>query len=102
MSLETLDAEGNVGAGTLQLRGPMQVSFLVKARLDLDGAGHLFASLSRLHERLHEGSVVAHPVRRHLDSHRFRITSRGGDEVLDAIFEAFIRMMHQNVASANR
>src|SRR5579863_9822862 len=41
MSLETLDAEGNVGAGTLQLRGPMQVSFLVKARLDLDGAGQI-------------------------------------------------------------
>ena len=97
VGLEPADAKGDVGADAFQFGRPMEIAFLVEARLDLHHAGHLLAPFGCPYQRFHERRVVADAVGSHLDQDRLRIIGCRTDEVLDARVEAFIRMMHQQV-----
>ena len=96
--LERQVADGDVGAGALELGGPVQVALLVESRLQLDHAGDLLAGFGGADQRAHERRVVADAIDGHLDRHRLRVVSGRFDELLDAVLEALVGMVHEQIA----
>src|SRR5262245_55118991 len=102
MGLKPCHTKRDVSTRPLEFSRPMQVPLFIKARLDLHNAGNLLPVFSSPNQELDKWSVVANPVRCHLDGNSLSIIGGRPDEMFDASVEAFIRMMNQHVASLNR
>ena len=100
--LEAHDAVDDVAAGALELAGPPDVGLLVEACLDLDQHQDLLAGTGRVDQRVDDGGVARGPVERHLDREDLGIGRRLLDEALDARGEGVVRVVHQDVALAQR
>ena len=98
VSLQVRNPERNMSAGSFQLARPMQIPFFIEAGLDLYYTGHVLASLSSFDQRFHKRRVVANPVCRHLHGNSLGIAGSRGNEVFDAVLEAIVRMMYQQIA----
>ena len=82
-----------------QFGRPVQIAFLVEARLDFHDARNLLAPFCCAYQRFDERRVVADAVSRHLDGDGLRIIRCRADEMLDARVKAFVRVVYQQVCS---
>ena len=62
MRLEADQPVDDVGAGLLELAGPIDVRLLIETGLDLDQDYDLLAALCRGDEVAHDGGVAAGPI----------------------------------------
>src|SRR5262249_16603682 len=86
-----------MGSGFFEFRSPVQVSFLIKAGLDLDGTGYLLAGFRGANQRSHEGCIVADTISGHLDRYRLRVVGRRRDKMLHRFVKAVVRMVYEHV-----
>ena len=86
----------NMAARLLEHFRPLNVVFLVKARLQLDQRCHLLAVLGSPCQCRYNRRMTAHAVKRDLDGQNIRIISRTADEVHDRI-KGFVRMRQENI-----
>src|SRR3954468_3334698 len=85
MGLEIEDAVDDLRPGTLQVARPLEVGFLVEARLELDHRGDRLAGFRRLDQRRDDGGVLAGPVQRLLDRDHARVARRLLQELHDDV-----------------
>ena len=99
MGLEIDEAVDDLGAGALQVARPLDVGFLVEARLQLDHRGDRLAGLGRLDQGRDDRRVLAGPVQRLLDRDDRRIARRLVQELHHHV-EALIRVVDDDVLGA--
>ncbi len=79
---------------------PFDVALFVEARFQLHQHRHLLAVFDRLQQRLHDGRIPPHPIKRHLDGEHIRIVGRFLQQIHHRL-ERLIRMMQQPVFVAD-
>ncbi len=94
------DAVDDLDAGLLQARRDLDVGRLVEARAQLDHGRDLLAVARGLHQRRHEGRVVAGAVERLLDRQHVRVLGGGAHE-LDHRQEGLVGVVQHDVAAAD-
>ena len=100
--LEPDQAVHHVHAGLFQCAGPLDVGLLVEARLDLDQRDDLLARLGGVDQRVDDRRVTRCAVQRLLDRQHVRIGRGLFDEALHRRGERVVRVVHQDVAVAQR
>ena len=98
--LEAMQSIDHMAACLFEHLRPVDIIFLVKARLQLDEHRNLLAVLRRLRECCDNRRIAADPVQRLLDREHIRIRRRLLYE-LNHRLEGHIRMMQQDIASAD-
>ena len=101
MGLEIEDAVDDLRPGTLQVARPLDVGFLVEARLELNHRGDRLAGFRGLDQRRDDRRVLRGPVQRLLDRDDARIARRLMEKLHDDV-EALIRMVDDDVLGADR
>ncbi len=87
-------------ARAFQRLGPLDIAFLIEARLELHQDRDLLAFLDRLQQRLHHGRVPSYAIQHHLNRQHVRIARRFAQKI-DHRLEGLEGMMEQHVALAN-
>ena len=98
VGLQPDEAVHDVGAGLLQLPGPHDVGLLVEAGLDLDEDDDLLAALGRADQVPDDRRIARCPVEGHLDRQDLGVVDGLGNESLDRRGEAFVRVVHEEIA----
>src|ERR1700751_4849981 len=89
---QTGDPVDDVSTGFLEQSGPFYVCCFVESRLEFDHYGDLFAALSRLGQRGHDGGITTGAVKRLLDRQNVWVFCSLLDEIEHGL-ETFVRMM---------
>ncbi len=98
MRFEALYAERDVRSRPFEFGRPVEIALLIEARFDLDRARHLLTALGGRDQGFHEGCVVPDSVGSHLYYDGRGVGCCRRDEVLHAVFETLVGMMHHHVA----
>ncbi len=90
MGLELDEAEHYLGAGALEVAGPLDIGLLVESGLELDQRHDGFAGLGGLDESGHDRAVVRGAVERLLD----------GDDI--GVLRCLLDELHHHVEGSHR
>ena len=100
VGLEPDEAVHDVYARALERAGPADVALLVEARLQLDEHHGLLPLLGGADQHRHHRGVAGGSVDRVLDRKHVWIIHGLSDERLDGRVEALVRVVHEDVATA--
>ena len=76
MHFEPHEAVNHVHALALHFFRPVDVPLFVETGLQFHHGGNLLPALTRFHQRLHDRGVIAHAVKRHLDTQHCGVLGR--------------------------
>ena len=98
VGLQSHDAVGNMHAMFFKDTGQSHIVAFIKSGTQLDQAGNLLSGFRRVDQALDERGVAGGSVQRLFDGHHFVVVSGITDEPFDGIVEAFVGVMHEEVA----
>ena len=101
VDLHVGEAVHDVDARLLQLARPFDVAPLVEARLQLDEADRLLPVLGAVDQRRDERAVVGRAVHRSLHRDHVGVVGGGRGEGLEARPERLVRLVHEQVGTAD-
>src|SRR5690242_15775990 len=81
MDLEIYQSIDNVDTFLLKHARPADITFFIKARLQLHQNGYLLAALSRFEQHLYDWRVLSHTVDSLLYRQHIRVTRRGAQKI---------------------
>ena len=101
MGLEFDEAEDHLHAGAFEIARPLDIGFLVEARLELDQRHDRFARFGGLGQRRHDGRIARGAIERLLDCDHVGVARRLQHELHDHV-EGLVGVMHHDVLLADR